>query len=107
MTEQELNKKCAEILVECGYADYKTDNNNYVCWREPELDNTMEAVQLFADTLEGRQQLDVCKSYMYLKQANLWKKSAVYYPDECIADPHINDCDRIRWCIEQLENSNV
>ena len=101
-------QKAAEILVECGYADYKTDNNNYVCWREPEIDNTMEAVKPFSDTLEGRRQADAIEDWLTINKHSLYQNSEYeaespklpYSKFGCFWYQH--RLNRIKWCLEEL-----
>ena len=78
-------EKCAEILVLCGYAEYTSDNSNYVCWHDPDIDNTMEAVQLFADTLEGRRQLETIYNYYY---GGDFRKEMIEEIKEKLSDEH-------------------
>ena len=97
-------QKAAEILVECGYGDYKTDNNNYVCWRDPEIDNTMEAVKPFSDTLEGRRQADAIEDWLRInKPFSIWKESGYH----CFINKEKGGnyqwrLDRIKWCLQEL-----
>lgn len=103
----DINKKAAEILVKCGYADYKTDNGNYICWRDPEIDDTMEAVQIFSNTLEGRRQADTIedwldnhKTFSDVDGLSIWDVSAMKIIRE--SSYHQWRLDRIKWCLEEL-----
>jgi len=97
-------KKAAEILVECGYADYKTDSSNYICWRDPAIDDTIEAVQYFSDNLEGRRQADAIEFHFEFNaptsNLDLWLESKVI--TQGMNTPHQWRLDRIKWCLEEL-----
>ncbi len=93
----------AELLVKCGYADYKTENDNYICWHDPEIDNTMVAVQPYADTLEGRRQLDALEDYFSQNYGiELWAESVLKLADTKYKSERQWRIDRIKWCCEQL-----
>ncbi len=98
----------SELLVKCGYADYKTKNDNYICWNDPEIDNTMVAVQPYADTLEGKRQAESLWNHLSLSHTELWEKSYVLTLKEITATPELFNNEmgkilyRIKWCCEQL-----
>ncbi len=89
----------AELLVKCGYAEKSEscgidwllfDNTSYV----PVI------CQPYADTLEGRRQLDALEDYLRDKETIHWRLSIDMVPLK--STNHQWRIDRIKWCCEQL-----
>jgi hypothetical protein len=99
-------EKAAEILVLSGYADYASENSNYICWHDAIVDNTMEAVQLFSDSIEGRRQADAIEDWLGNKHPKLWFKGltdkALYRQIGYITSANQWRLDRIKYCIGEL-----
>mgnify|MGYP000698605127 CR=1 FL=1 len=103
-------EKCAEILVESGYAYGITRISSIPLTvtrkDEPKGESMFAEVNPFADTLEGRRQADEIedwlKSDISRPRFTVWVESGktndVSMGDNC----HQWRLDRIKWCIEQL-----
>jgi hypothetical protein len=106
----DINKKTAEILVECEYAVkiFTYENEvfpNTVIIHDADWPNAShersQRVELFSDTLEGRRQADAIEDWLYGKYFDLWDDSRM----ECIEDPgkrHQWRLGCIKWCLEEL-----
>ena len=99
-------EKCAEILVDCGYADAfdggydKFTGNEY--WIVKDNLTKQVPVQIFADTLEGRRQSDSIEDWLRINKEDVWydlKGSARV--DKEISS-HQWRLDRIKLCIQKL-----
>ena len=112
-------KKAAEILVECGYADYigtwrganRDDNTDTDEWHRLEwhfrgkgkdmhVHKSPEIVNPFADTIEGIHQAHAIEDYLYKNKHDLWThlSSGKSSP----ASQHQWRLNKIRWCLEEL-----
>ena len=116
MTDK-INKRIAEALVECGYADnnwLNSDNSSewWVCWVAWDNDTIIrnEIVDPFADTLESRRQADALEDWLdNFWSRNLWQASVSAikkYNSKTIANNHQWRLDRIKWCFEYLEEKD-
>lgn len=104
--------KIAEILVECGYAKSLAEDSEGVINGWVTICDSgygiHEKVDPFADTLEGRRQLDALEDWLKFNQYNLWNFSEedisqMNKSDSTQMSSHQWRLDRIKWCIEQLE----
>ena len=100
-----VTKKAAEILVECGYA-FSIDGKGYIYLSSD--NGKMQKVSPFSDTIEGRRQADAIEDWLNNKQPCLWqsiglKDAELYMKDGYVTSAHKWRLDRIRWCLEQLE----
>ena len=102
--------KAAEILVECGYGESslcKDLAHSHIRVKDESFGSATgyrgEAVQPFADTLEGRRQADAIEDWLdnTSKHFELWDKSAGWCKPT--NGNHQWRLDRIKWCLEQLE----
>ncbi|MEN8171382.1 MAG: hypothetical protein ABFS03_00730 [Chloroflexota bacterium] len=99
----DVNKKAAEILVECGYAQ---KYEPYVACFRVVVYYTIKSCNPFLDTLEGRRQADAIENYLRDSESNLhecylWSQSGCKRFDH--GDNHHQwRLDRIKWCLEQL-----
>ena len=101
-------KQYAEILVKCGYAKFMLRPDII------EVSGYSVKVNPFADTLEGRRQADAIEGYLRWHETELWKESYIktskYYEsmiDSLVCKVHQWRLDRIKWCVEQLEQRNA
>ncbi len=92
----------ASILVESGYADDINKDHTahaHPCGRNgDDIDWEFRLIEPYADTLEGRRQADAIEDW--LDGGCLWnlsKDKVEQYSN------HQWRLDRIRWCIEQLQ----
>ena len=98
-------QKCAEILVECGRADYISDLDKklgraVIVERMPEVDHLFASVDPFSDTLEGRRQADVIEDWLYGFKPDLYTESlSKHWHGKGRFGQRI---ERIKWCIESL-----
>ena len=111
-----IDKKAAEILVECGYAeagyaDYphirpNPDGSSWV--KKIKAINHWTSVDIFADTLEGRRQADAIEDWLRTGDVSVnvvWLSSewnSEYKHEPGTIDSHRWRLDRIKWCLEQL-----
>ncbi len=103
-------EKCAEILVERGYASGFYMYHDRYLWekenkakREAYFEDTQLKVNPFADTLEGRRQADAIEDWLMVEHYARWYKSKNI--DTCVDikfSCHQWRLDRIKWCIEEL-----
>ena len=96
-----MNKRIAEALVECGYAEsinedgtLYIENGVWLVWNEQ--------CDPFADTLEGRRQADALEDWLIYKG---------YYDEFDFSklagwprNFHQWRLDRIKWCFEALSD---
>ena len=100
-------QKCAEILVECGYAYecYERENQGWLIQHEKGM-RMAYPVKPYMDTLEGRRQADAIEDWLVSNyvtcERNLWEESK--NPSNHNKPQHQWRLDRIKWCIEQLIN---
>ena len=97
-------EKCAEILVECGYADIAYGER--LVWIAPEIDHITDMCNPFADTLEGRRQADSIEDWLGNKRDDLWfsffSDKELYEKKGFVTSGHKWRLDRIKYCIQQL-----
>ena len=109
-------KKCAEILVECRYAQGYYLYHDRWFWQEqdpskmtPYLQNPYQRCNPFADTLEGRRQADAIEDWFRTptndKANSIWRSSG-YEAFDHNDKHHQWRLDRIKWCVEQLEKDD-
>ena len=93
-------QKCAEILVESGYA-YELGMDCYVMTRAIYAP-IPKRVQVFSDTLEGRRQAHAIINHLIKHHFKIWAESA--YLDKDMDDFDIFEFTgrRIKWCIQDL-----
>lgn len=98
-----INKKAAEILVECGYAVSINRPIVETIWITEELSGSDECVNPFFDCIYGRRQADAIENWLYDFKYELWADKA------CEAVTLVNvKClhkwrlDRIKWCLKEL-----
>jgi len=98
-------QKCAEILVECGYAYecYERENKGWLIQHEKGM-RMAYPVNPYMDSLECRRQADAIEDWLYKNKPELFMQSA----DKKVNDKDIQDSahqwrlDRIKWCIQEL-----
>ena len=105
-------QKCAEILVEAGYAsDYGggcdpiSGNEYWIRSKEP-VGFKHIPVQVFVDTLEGRRQADAIEDWLVYNHGELWCDSECL--TECCTNKHKEHqwrLDRIKWCIKEIKDT--
>ena len=111
--DSSISKKCAEILVEAGYADGYLDLNEgrgntplyHLVWTSSDrcTINGNEDISVFADTLEGRRQADAIENYLVLEHYGLWFASKQIENNKTPVLPRRKwRLDRIKWCIQEL-----
>ena len=110
-------KKVAEILVESGYLNDNSfiaglSNENWLRFIQGEnyeFDSKCDpsdapVIDPFADTLEGRRQLDAIEDWLYRNREILmigsWHKFAE--PLQTGQSQHQWRLDRIKWCLGKL-----
>lgn len=105
-------RKCAEILVECGYVPrYFHYMGKTITLAKTEASQRIQEYELcnpFIDTIEGRRQADAIEDWLYsltrynnnYKGLQLWEASIEKVSGS--ENRHQFRLDRIKWCIEQL-----
>ena len=92
-------EKCAEILVECEYADGFWGNGYFLFYNRSFENETK--LDPFSDTLEGRRQADAIEDWLSTRQSGLW--CVFSRKDNPLLDNlHKWRLDRIKWCIQEL-----
>ena len=103
-------EKCAQILVECGYANIMRGGNDKITGCEYWIGNVINnipvqiPVQIFADTIEGRRQADAIEDYIRFNHDQTWRNSrfVLNVPDSSDSSNHQWRLDRIKYCIKDL-----
>jgi len=112
-----MNKRIAEILVECGWAtDLQaitdgTDITDYEVWytQEGNYCGNWERVEPFYSGNDSsreciaRRQLDALEDWLVVQQTDLWIESANEYDCRFDISNHQWRLDRIKWCLQEIE----
>ena len=101
-----INKKAAEILVKCGYANKSFNETQGFINLHVEGVNKSLQTQVcdpFSDTLEGRRQADAIEDWLVQNKYDLWLSSQTA-PESHGIKNHQWRLDRIKWCLEQLND---
>ena len=98
-------EKCAEILVECGYAISTriSDGIVYIIAKSKFGDAEWNC-KPFTDTLEGRRQADAAEDWLWFNENILYSKSfhAIDEPINAETTHHQWRLDRIKWAINEI-----
>jgi len=106
MQIDKILQKCAEILVECGYANQlrkvsKDKIGKYV-WVKPKRGRQYkQLVTVFTDTLEGRRQACSAIEHIRVKYNHLWIRSKTQSAKEGQTWWE-HALGRLEWCIQEL-----
>ena len=96
-------EKCAEILVECGYAvnhrEASVSKGEYLIGVMTGFD---QRVQPFTDTIDGRKQADAVEDWLNKEHTSLWLSAYRKVNKNLCDNKHDWRLDRIKWCVQEL-----
>lgn len=104
-----MNKRIAEALVDCGYADdWDDQNEDNIPLLMFDPDAPEQEVDPLADTLEGYSHAFALQDWLwdFGNENSMWNRSEVEVDFPPLGGHRQWQKNRIKWCFKQLEGGN-